>query len=116
MDAARAAEVALAEAAPRRKRRPGEPSEPLIADGGTRRRGRPPKEPVNKTDGRRSPPSQKVQSIPTGAQKKGRRRSNKPPAIPPAPIPGEGAPPAPPAAPQEPVDLTPWSLGDGTVE
>ena len=85
-------------------------------------------EPVNKTDGRRSPPSQKVQSIPpsanhptptvftTPAIKTGRRRSNKPPAIPPAPIPGEGAPPAPPAAPQEPVDLTPWSLGDGNVE
>ncbi|MBK7758531.1 MAG: hypothetical protein IPI35_19470 [Deltaproteobacteria bacterium] len=128
MDAARAAEAALAEAAPRRKRRPGEPSEPLIADGGTRRRGRPPKEPVKKTDGRRSPPSQKVHSIPppanhptptvftTPAIKTGRRRSNKPPAIPPAPIPGEGAPPTPPAAPPEPVDLTPWSLGDGNVE
>jgi energy-coupling factor transporter ATP-binding protein EcfA2 len=119
MEAARAAE-ALAEVAPRQKRRPGEPSEPLIADGGTRRRGRPPKEPTQKIDGRRSPPSLTAAPIPTvspsGAKKKGRRRSNKPPVIPPAPIPVEGAPPAPPEPLPEPVALKPWSLGDGNVE
>jgi hypothetical protein len=109
MEAARLAEVALAEAAPRQKRLPGAPSEPLIADGGTRRRGRPPKVAPSKAE---PIPSRG----PAGAPQKGRRRSNKPPVIPPAPSPVEGAPPAAPAPPPEPAEVTPWSLGDGNVE
>lgn len=117
MEAARLAEeAATAEATPRPKRRPGEPSEPLVADGGTRRRGRPPKDPALKQDRRR------VDSTPLGADvgpggiKRGRRRSNKPPAIPPAPIPVEGAPPTPPTPAPAPAELKPWSLGDGDIE
>lgn len=116
MEAARAAEAAQAEAAPptpRPKRRPGEPSEPLIADGGTRRRGRPPKDPALKVRPSGGTP---LQLGPDGRPKRGRRRSNKPPVIPPAPIPVPGAPPTPPEPPPEPAELDPWSLGDGTVE
>ena len=120
MELARLAEAALAEAAPRQKRRPGEPSEPLVADGGTRRRGRPPKDPALKGRGRAGAPPQNADPIPSGGpsgpKKRGRRRSNKPPVIPPAPIPVEGAPPSPPAPPPEPVEIKPWSLGDGNVE
>lgn len=109
MEASRLAEEALSEVSQRPKRRPGEPSEPLVADGGTRKRGRPPKDPARKQDGRPGEPL-------LGAKNKGRRRSNKPPVIPPAPIPVEGAPPPPPSPPAAAVDIEPWSLGDGDVE